>query len=361
MHKSSFETAAAKSPASRILEMDALRGLAAVAVVLFHYTTRYEELFGHSEPLSASVPWGHYGVDLFFMLSGFVILMTLERTADSLKFAWGRFSRLYPTYWAAAALTFLVVTCCGLPGQEVSLGDALVNLTMVQALLGSPHIDGAYWSLQAELIFYANMLVLFRLGAFRRPALTVLAWLALAAVVTTLQSYLLTEWNVTTGLLSKLATLGSLKFIPLFGVGVLLYHAERTGYAWQSRLGLAACMLVVGWREGSATLVVDAFLATLLWLAVSRRLPFLTARPLVWLGTVSYSLYLIHQNIGYVLIRSLESVGMAPLVAIAFASAMALLLAAYLHRWVERPTMQLFRKVDFGVLAGRSRTATANS
>ena len=71
----------------RILELDALRGLAAVAVVFYHYTTRYGQLFGHRDSLTVSLPWGHYGVDLFFMLSGFVILMTLERTANSWKFA----------------------------------------------------------------------------------------------------------------------------------------------------------------------------------------------------------------------------------------------------------------------------------
>ena len=82
----------------RVLELDALRGLAALAVVFYHYTTRFDQLFGHTFPLPWSVSWGHYGVDLFFMLSGFVILMTLERTSDSWKFAWGRFSRLYPAY-----------------------------------------------------------------------------------------------------------------------------------------------------------------------------------------------------------------------------------------------------------------------
>ena len=350
----------AKSRAVRILEMDALRGLAAVAVVLFHYTTRYEQLFGHSEPLAFSVSWGHYGVDLFFMLSGFVILMTLERTADSLRFAWGRFTRLFPTYWAAAALTFLTVTCCGLPGQEVAMGDALVNLTMVQALLGSPHIDGAYWSLQAELIFYANMLLLFRAGAFRRPATTILCWLALACIVALLQSHLFTDSLLGVSLLNKLNTISSLTYIPLFGVGVLLYQAERSGYSWLAIMGFAGCMLVVAWRDGASTLAVDAGLATLLWLVVSRRLPVLTARPLVWLGTISYSLYLIHQNVGYVLIRNLELLGFAPLAAIGVAGIAALLLATYLHRWVERPTIQLFRKIDFDLLVGRRNTAAAN-
>ena len=355
----------------RNLELDALRGLAAVAVVLFHYTTRYQQLFGHQESLAASFPWGHYGVDLFFMLSGFVILMTLERTAESWKFAWGRFSRLYPTYWAAAALTFVIVSACGLPGQEVSVGEALVNLTMVQASLGTPHIDGAYWSLQAELIFYGNMLVLYRLGAFQRPAVTVVCWLALACGVHLLQSYAVTAWPLGAALLSKLATIGSLKFIPLFGIGVLFYAMQRPEKGSEphrdgkflklSRVGLVGCLVAIGCWEGTTTLVIDTLLATLLWLAISRRLPMLASRPLVWLGAISYSLYLTHQNIGYVLIRNLESLEIGPLKAIVIAIAVALCLGGCLHRWIERPSIQQFRKVDFTSLARRVKTVGANS
>jgi peptidoglycan/LPS O-acetylase OafA/YrhL len=356
---------------SRIVELDALRGLAAVAVVLFHYTTRYQQLFGHPESLAVSLPWGQYGVDLFFMLSGFVILMTLERTAESWKFAWGRFSRLYPTYWAAAALTFVVVSAFGLPGQEVSVGEALVNLTMVQALLGAPHIDGAYWSLQAELIFYGNMLVLYRLGAFQRPAVTVVCWLALACGVHLAQSYAVTAWPLGAALLSKLATIGSLKFIPLFGIGVLFYAMQRAERSAEShcdgkslklsRVGLIGCLVAVGCWEGLATLWIDALLAALLWLAIRRRLPMLASRPLIWLGAISYSLYLTHQNIGYVLIRNLESQGIGPLTAIAIAGAGALCLGNCLHRWVERPSMQLLRKVDFASFPRRVETVGANS
>ena len=346
----------------RILELDALRGLAALAVVLYHYTTRNQQLFAHREPLAVSVPWGHYGVDLFFMLSGFVILMTLERSADSWKFAWGRFSRLYPTYWAAAALTFVAVSSCGLPGQEVRWSEALMNVTMIQALLGAGHIDGAYWSLQAELIFYGNMLLLYRLGAFQRPAATVVGWLVLAIGVPMAQAYATTAWPLGAALLSKLATIGSLKFIPLFGIGVILYDSHREGkFKKLNWAGLVGCLALVGYREGLAPLAVDTSLATVLWLAIGRRLPLLAARPLVWLGAISYSLYLTHQNIGYVLLRNLESQGVGALEAIAITSVVALCLAACLHRWIERPSMQLFRKLDFPAVARRVRMVAVNS
>ncbi len=326
----------------RILELDALRGLAAFAVVLFHFTTRYEELLGHVTILPISLPWGHYGVDLFFMLSGFVIFMTLDRQSDPWLFAWGRFTRLYPAYWAAVVVTFAVVTYCGLPGQEVSLGAALVNLTMVQSLFDSPHVDGAYWSLQAELIFYANMLVCYRLGAFHRPRLTIAAWIGLAAVV-----HLIIAVNPQPGVVSafgKFATLTSLKFIPLFAVGILLYNAHQESRV--SRVDFAClvyCWATIALFEGFSNALVVMFLSLSLFLAVEGYLPLLKSRLLVALGALSYPLYLIHQNIGYVLIRWLESKAIAPGWAIGGAVVIAFLLAWLLHQLVEKPALVLLR------------------
>jgi peptidoglycan/LPS O-acetylase OafA/YrhL len=347
---------------TRILELDALRGLAALAVVLFHYTTRYDQLLGHAESLAVTVPWGQFGVDLFFMLSGFVILMTLGRTADAWRFAWCRFSRLYPAYWAAAAVTFAVVAICRLPGQEVSLGDALLNVTMMQSLLGARHIDGAYWSLQAELIFYANMLVLYRCGLLRKPTLTVALWLAAAVVVRLAQAPAELALPWAGELLSKLATVASLKFIPLFAVGILFYASRTTGrFSTASLATMAASLVIVAWQDGVAAAAIDAMLAMGLLLAVAGRAPVLTSRPLVFLGAISYPLYLVHQNIGYVVIRQLEAWGVTPLGAIAVAVLVALGLASWLHRLVEMPAMKWLRDRNPLGFRRRLRPAVADA
>ena len=88
------------------MELDALRGIAAFSVVLFHYTARYDSIYGHSNRLLFKFNYGHLGVNLFFIISGFVIFMTLDRTKSVIDFVVARFSRLYPAYWTALALTF---------------------------------------------------------------------------------------------------------------------------------------------------------------------------------------------------------------------------------------------------------------
>ena len=93
----------------RVRELDVLRGLAAAAVVLFHYTVRYGALYGYPAPPSVRVPTGFYGVEVFFCISGFVIFMTLDRTRRPMDFVVSRVSRLWPAYIVAIAVTFAVV------------------------------------------------------------------------------------------------------------------------------------------------------------------------------------------------------------------------------------------------------------
>ena len=135
----------------RLAEIDALRGVAALAVVLFHYTTRFVELYAPAATPSFAVPLGHYGVNLFFIISGFVIFMTLARTQRSMDFVVSRFSRLFPAYWAAIAITYAITSQFGLPGKEVSAMQALANVFMVHGVFRVPHVDGVYWTLEGTV------------------------------------------------------------------------------------------------------------------------------------------------------------------------------------------------------------------
>ncbi|HVC96672.1 MAG TPA: acyltransferase [Pirellulales bacterium] len=332
----------------RIRELDGLRALAALAVVFFHYTSRYDSLFGHSTPLWFSLPRGDLGVDCFFMLSGYVILMTLDRTASAGDFVVGRFARLYPAYWAAMLVTFAVVTWAGLPGHEVSLGEAVVNVTMLQQLLGARHIDSAYWSLQTELLFYGAMLVLARTGMLSpsRWTTTMTLWLLLATAARTAAEAqpLGVSGPLPLAFVTKLQTVLSLKYLHLFALGIALYRTENAGRRSPTALLLAAsCVLVQGRFDSWTAAGVVALLALIVREAVRGRLPFLAARPLVYVGTISYPLYLIHQNVGYVAIRHLEAVGLSDSVAVATAIGGSLLLGAGLSHAVERPAMSAFQ------------------
>lgn len=329
-------TATAASPA-RIRELDGLRGLAALSVVFFHFTLRYGQLFGAPDGLWFDFPRGDYGVHLFFMLSGFVIFMTLDRTRSARDFIVARIARLYPAYWAAMLLTFAVVAIAGLPGQEVGVRDLLVNFTMIQSLLDVPHVDGAYWSLQAELLFYAAMLLLWMLGLLKSPQRTLFGWLAFAVVVQ-LGAWWLPERLANA--MGPLQTLGSLRYIHLFAIGMALYrqHGEATfDPGWL--LLVMSCWLWHALVDAASGGALVAAFTIVMYLATAGHISWLASRPLAYLGLISYPLYLVHQNVGYVAIRMLNGLGWNPNLSVIAAVAAVLGLAAALSRFVERPAL----------------------
>lgn len=97
---------------------------------------------------------GQFGVQLFFVVSGLVIAMTLLRSRSVFQFAVNRFARLYPAFIVAATGTFLVTALWDPFDFGVGGRDYALNLTTFAHMLGGRFIDGAYWSLEVELLFY---------------------------------------------------------------------------------------------------------------------------------------------------------------------------------------------------------------
>lgn len=338
---------------ARLAELDALRGIAAMAVVLFHYFTKYEELFGHNTPPVFSLPWGsydgvhlfslgHYGVNLFFMISGFVIFMTLERTKAPMDFVVSRFSRLFPAYWAAVALTFSVVFVLGLPGKEVSFAQALANFSMVQSFFNVPHVDGVYWTLEVELLFYAWAFLAYRLGWLHRVHALLLAAMALRLIYFLAAEFFRVDlpWIVSRYLI--------LNFIAWFSIGVMVYRLSGRASGHCTRradLSVVACAIALLATVHSLWIGLLALaLSAVLWGAASGHLPWLGNRVLLGLGTISYTLYLVHENIGWAVMRPIQAAGWSSKLSILVALILSLVLATLLTWLIERPAMAWIRK-----------------
>jgi len=307
-------------------ELDALRGLAAIAVVLFHYTTQYDKLFGHVNNLNWKIPHGDLGVHLFFMISGFVIFLTLDRISKPMDFVVSRFSRLYPAYWTAILFTTAVVWGYGLEGQEVSSFHTMINFSMLQGVFELPDVDGVYWTLMYELIFYILMFTLHKLGYLKQITIFLIIALILN-IVNSLTSAI--PWKIQLFLL--------LQYNHLFGAGIIFYLLRRDGNRPIYFIILALC-LTAQWAQGayiSSTIISCFFILFLLF--TYQKLKFIATKPLIWLGSISYSLYLIHQNIGYVIIREIEHNGYSSDIAIAIALAISLLISHTIMTKIERP------------------------
>ena len=337
---------------ARIADLDALRGLAALAVVLFHYTSRYDALYGHASRPWVDVPWGHFGVQLFFGISGFVIFMTLDRTRSLADFAVSRASRLYPAYWAAMAATTAAMLVAGMDELIVSPAIFAANLTMAQGFAGLPSVDGVYWTLSVELAFYFAMAALWQMRLLRRIEPVLLGWLGLKWLWTFAPALAGVEPSWLLGVLLVQ------QHIPFFAIGIAAYRL-RCGTADPRRplAVIGGALVTVAACDDLAHFFVAALTAGALLLVALRGLELLTARPLVWLGAISYSLYLLHQYIGFALLAGLEAAGVNANAAIAVTLAAVLLLASAATFWIERPALRAIRGWYRGRAAPRPAVA----
>jgi peptidoglycan/LPS O-acetylase OafA/YrhL len=325
---------------SRLAALDALRGIAALAVVLFHYLPYYDELYGHTFAIPSFLDFGRYGVHLFFILSGFVIFMTLERTQCPRDFALARAFRLLPALWAGIILTFAVVHVLGPADRAVSLGSALLNFTLMHEYLGLPHVDGAYWSLVIEATFYVWIgLLFYGLGDWQRIRVALWLWVMI--------SYLtVLGWRQIPDAADFLIKdLLFVRYAPLFVSGILLYRWHRHGRP--GAVDIALLGLSVGHSVVAYTAPFNGFVLGchgVFILAIAGHLDWLARRSLLWLGSISYTLYLIHQNIGYGLIDLAYGAGLPGMAAVALALFAAIMLASLLHYGVEKPALSWFRQ-----------------
>jgi len=142
---------------NRVYALDGMRFFAAMSVVLYHYTfagyLSSQMTLLNFKDFGDTFKYGFLGVELFFMISGFVILMTAQNK-NIISFVTSRITRLYPAFWVSVTLTALVIVLAGGERYSVDLKQYLINLTMISDIFHVKYIDGVYWTLLMEIKFY---------------------------------------------------------------------------------------------------------------------------------------------------------------------------------------------------------------
>jgi peptidoglycan/LPS O-acetylase OafA/YrhL len=149
---------------SRLAHIDAIRAIAALLVVVMHCAA-LEEFATSTSWLAQTanvLDFGRMGVVLFFGVSGFVIPASLIAGEHPGTFWVRRFFRLYPAYWLSIALVLLTQWLFW--AKSFSLHQIVLNLTMLQNFLHAENLQGVYWTLKLELVFYVGCYVLFMIG-----------------------------------------------------------------------------------------------------------------------------------------------------------------------------------------------------
>ncbi|MCO6177460.1 acyltransferase [Ciceribacter sp. RN22] len=329
--------------------LDGLRFLAAMAVVGFHFLFRGEAAgdlpqMPLPDMLRSAAAYGYLGVSIFFIISGFVILYSAEGRTP-LEFFVSRFVRIYPTFIVMMTITTLVVVIAANPRFEVSPGQYGANLMVFSLLLGEPFVDGAYWSIVLELVFYGWIFLLLVIKRLDDIETIAFGWLALSLAneaffqVRLLQDALITEYSgffvagIALQRLGKGVTPTRLALLVL-SLSYGVFTSLRAASWFEAEYGSALSRPVI------AAAVLGG--AALFVLIARANLPRRFWGPLKLVGGVTYPLYLIHQHVGYVTIPPLAAL-VHPGVAILVAVFGLLAFSLAFHTLVERSALPVLR------------------
>jgi peptidoglycan/LPS O-acetylase OafA/YrhL len=224
--------------------------------------------------------------------------MTITKVNTAKEFIWKRFVRLYPVFWICMILTFIITSIAGIERFERNWYEFLVNFSMIPGLLKVKAIDGVYWSLQIELFFYGFILLLYKFNLLKKLKVTLIIWILTSAI---LQFFI----NSTV-----LKVLFFTDFAYLFIAGICFYKL----YIGEKNLIYHFIILLTiiygGLLSSNIEFSIILFSYFIFYFVIYKKLNFLSKiKPLVFLGEISYELYLVHQFIGYIIILKLYQFG----------------------------------------------------
>jgi peptidoglycan/LPS O-acetylase OafA/YrhL len=305
---------------NRLANLDLLRLLAAIMVVFYHYTySGYAT--GSWNPIAYPelVPITQHfwsGVSLFFIISGFVIAYSAQNRS-AFDFLTSRIARLYPAFIVCMTLTavgMFLFAPVGIVEFAMTLPRWLANLVMFSPALKQPFVDAAYWSIIIEIIFYLWVTVLIAVGLFQKRQLEIMViWLIIS---------LGNEFFIESTALKHLFTT---RFAGYFVLGILTFRIfadSRKPSVSETLIGVLALLLCVKsdhqmlvwmqthytqapeWNAASAVLKTIGMVA-IINIAI-RINPLLKTAWCAMLGGLTYPLYLIHQNLGFVIFHQAE-------------------------------------------------------
>lgn len=301
----------------RVYELDLLRFIALMMVVLFHFTARKYSLNPLNEThhfywLTEVSRLGHLGVNLFFIISGFVIIASAANK-QALDFLTARIVRLYPAFWAGVLLSAIFLLGFGYPidarapDHIITIKQILYNLTMFSGYMGDDYIDIVYWSLQVEIKFYFLVLILIMLRQINNIEFGLWIWLALSIVL-----FHVPQDNL---VLKILKSASIFPYSPYFIAGVMFFIIRQDRFNFQRLLLLIiCCYLAVLQAEIQAKLYIHNATSTqilysqimvvcffVLFAVLSAgRLQIKKSNIIFYLGALTYPMYLIHNMIGKV-------------------------------------------------------------
>ncbi|WP_421261137.1 acyltransferase family protein [Aeromonas jandaei] len=366
---------------NRIDFANTLRGFAALAVVISHYYGVFwlrrpvvEVLTNspvlpfetHPTPVYVSFinafslfDWGAYGVALFFIISGFVIPFSLQKTSW-LGFAINRVLRIVPTYIVGFSITLIAVLISShyfSRAWPFTTQEILIHyIPGVRDILWSRVIDGVVWTLEIEMKFYFVCALLIAL--FRKKSIFVFFAPIFVFIVSVAINKHIPGWAETDARLWQLAMtfMTVSQYIIYMFIGVVFHYIQREQMKRDNAyllIGILFCLFCLHWYIGQSSDRITvawsyAFALLTFTFAFTYQSLFKSNKFFDFLADISYSLYVIHGVAGYAALRILLDLGMKDWVSLLIVTSGCVLLSWILHKLVEKPSQRIGKK-----LAGR--------
>lgn len=290
---------------NRIAFLDGLRGVAILMVVFFHSYARWPDVVPYGDQYKYFFGIGRFGVELFFMISGFVILMTLEKCSNFKEFIFRRWLRLFPAMLFCSIIIFVTAGFFNeRPAGQPSLAGLLPGLFFVEPswikfITGEPinPLEEAFWSLYVEFKFYVIAGFVYFLFGRNKLLWTLIAlsgiglffhWIGANSSLPSAQ------------LLSKLVGTMSFNYFGWFVSGALAYlylQTKNTKWLIYACFSAICCSIFFDFSNTKATIGALLVSGLFVFSLVSKEAKFiLSMRLFQFFGFISYPLYLSHEN-----------------------------------------------------------------
>lgn len=356
---------------NRLEYLDGHRGLAILLVVFFHAYARWPTLvpYGAKYGDFPLFKYGGLGVELFFLISGFVILMTLEKCSTAKEFLYRRWLRLFPAMLICSALVFLTSNYlserpAGIPSWE----SLLPGLTFIEPgwwgrIIRHPitGIEGAFWSLYVEFKFYVFAAIVY----FWRGRNALIFSLMLVFLLGTFLRYGETVFGINDlKFLNSISLNLSFKYFGWFGAGAAFYvFSQNKSPEWFAIALVAALTSAVAegdfdWHKVFAGSVISIFFAASTIFDCIKK--FLGNPFILFFGAISYPLYLIHENAMVAIIikmgRNSKDIPMSllPLPPIIMLSVVAFFISGYCEPFVKSILVRVVTKMKSPLKVGNN-------
>lgn len=355
-------------PTARRLSWDVIRVVAVLSVVLGHVTHQsklmHPELGGYPFSLSAQ-----FGAAILLVISAYFVCATLRKDRPG-RWLRKKVARVLPAYLVAVVITFAVMSVASRVFNDRNLADVppwyvpswtdlFANVFMLQGWRDDFHfLDGSYWTLPVQIMAFSAAALLFPRKWRTDGRVLALVWVMVIAPLV-LRFVIFTPDDTPVWAVRLIFGLG-LHRVHVFAIGIVIYLWTRNRVAtWHLGLLLAATVVAQDLHmyplhyatpiDAARLPSIAGFAAMLLAVCAAAKGPDWTwfrplARPIKWLAGISFGLYLVHQELGYMLARALRDFGATPWERLVLVLAAAIVAGWLLTVLVERPAHRLLTR-----------------